>query len=137
MLHCIVDLVKYRLTLRVVEEAAVAVNQLDAIRRWTERNIHAMIWSEVELAWKDEELVWIEVEEDVDEILVAENDAQIVACEDRRHFLLPVSRSHPCEVHEHHARVESKLTEVRMPRESRIPAEIFTFRLRCQSCELR
>ena len=55
----------------------------------------------------DRVLTGVEVEEDVDEILVPPGDPQLVLPEVGQDVLHPSLLSHPRQVHQHHARVNT------------------------------
>ena len=57
-------------------------------------------------------LTWVEMEEDVDEVLVAPGDIKLVLLEVGHDVFLPFRIPHPRQIHQHHARVDTFTTTI-------------------------
>ena len=92
-----------------VEAAAVAVQDVDAalLGRLADAHVHAVVGPVVEVARVHVEPLRMEVEDDVDDVLVAPRDLGLVLLVDRDDVLLPAKVPHPRQVHQHHAGIDA------------------------------
>lgn len=76
------------------------------------------------------------MKQNVDQILIAPRDLQLVLLVQWQYVVHPVEVTHARQVHQHHTGIDAQRAVKRMPRESIVPADVFVLVLRRQARDL-